>query len=282
MTSHFIETNGIRLHYLDHGSSDGPTLVLAHGLTANAHFFDAMVAEGLSEDLRVLAVDLRGRGLSDKPETGYAMEEHAQDVVGLVEALGIDSYVMGGHSFGGMLTYYMAVHHPQRMRRCVVLDAPSEVDPRIAEQIKPSLARLDMTLPSFDVYLAAIKQLPYYDSWWDPRMEAYFRADVVDVADGVRPRSSAAHIAEAVDRVNDIDWPAIVAGIDKPTLLLRATGDFGPPGSPPLLSREVAERAVARLGEATLIDVDGNHMTAFFGPSAATVTAAVRRFVLEG
>ena len=282
MTSRRIETNGITLHCLDHGvAAPGElTVVLAHGLSANAHFFDAMVAEGLADGIRVLSVDLRGRGLSDKPDRGYSMDEHARDIVGLVEHLGIERYVMGGHSFGGLLTYYMAVHHRDRISKCVVLDAPSEVDPRIAEQIKPSLARLGVTLPSFEAYLSSVKQLPYYEGWWDPRMDAYFRADVEDVPDGVRPRSSEAHIAEAVDRVNDIDWPSTVSRVTLPTLLVRAAGSF-PPGSPPILSREAAEVAVSRLRSGELVDVDGNHMTAFFGDGAARVTAAVRSFILR-
>jgi pimeloyl-ACP methyl ester carboxylesterase len=60
------DTNGIHLHYLDY-PGDGPTLILMHGLTANAHSFAGLIRAGLSPQLPVLAVDLRGRGLSDCP-----------------------------------------------------------------------------------------------------------------------------------------------------------------------------------------------------------------------
>ena len=80
-------SNGIRLHYLDHGG-DGPMLVLAPGLTANAHSFDGLVHAGLGSAARVLALDLRGRGESDQPPSGYAMEDHARDVLGFLDALG--------------------------------------------------------------------------------------------------------------------------------------------------------------------------------------------------
>ncbi len=62
----FVSTNGIRLHYLDH-PGEGPPLVLMPGLTANAHSFDGLINSGLSPSLRVLALDMRGRGLNDKP-----------------------------------------------------------------------------------------------------------------------------------------------------------------------------------------------------------------------
>ena len=106
MTDRFIETNGIRLHYLEHGG-DGPTLILTHGLTANAHSFDGLIGAGLATGIRVLSVDLRGRGESDKPESGYTMADHAADMLGMFDTLDIDSVILGGHSFGGLLTYYL-------------------------------------------------------------------------------------------------------------------------------------------------------------------------------
>ena len=83
---HFAQVNGIRLHYLDHKGGD-PVLVLMPGLTSNAQSFDGLVGAGLSPALRVLALDLRGRGLSDKPVSGYSLAAHAADVIGLLDVL---------------------------------------------------------------------------------------------------------------------------------------------------------------------------------------------------
>ena len=79
--SRYVEANGPRLHYLDSGGS-GPPFVLVPGLSANAHSFDGLLAAGLGEALRVLAFDARGRGLSAKPASGYAMADHAADLLG--------------------------------------------------------------------------------------------------------------------------------------------------------------------------------------------------------
>ena len=103
--------------------------MLAPGLTANAHSFDGLMRAGLGDVARVIALDLRGRGESDAPPSGYAMEDHARDVLGLLDALGLERVVMGGHSFGGLLTYWLAANHPERVERCVVLDAPAVVEP---------------------------------------------------------------------------------------------------------------------------------------------------------
>ena len=65
-TQRFVQTNGLQLAYLDHHDSDSlETLILMPGLTANSHSFDGFITAGLSQSARVLALDLRGRGLSE-------------------------------------------------------------------------------------------------------------------------------------------------------------------------------------------------------------------------
>jgi len=280
VSDRFATTNGIRLHYLDHGG-DGPVLVLAPGLTANAHSFDGVVRAGLGRAARVLALDLRGRGESDQPPSGYAMEDHAADVLGLLDALGLERVVMGGHSFGRLLTYWLAANHPERVERCVVIDAPAKADPAILEQIKPALDRLGHVYASWAEYLALVRAMPYFaDGGWDDDVEGYFRADVRVGPDGsVQARSRPEHIREAVEGTLAVDWPALVARIDQPVLLLRAPESFGPPGSPPLLSRDDAERTVALLRDGRLVDGIGNHMTFVFGRGAEVLTGAIAEFL---
>lgn len=282
----FVETNGIRLHLLEHGG-DGPPLILMPGLTGNAHFFDALVAEGLAPAVTVLALDLRGRGLSDKPDDGYTMADHAADVVGLLDALGIARAQLGGHSFGGLLTCYVAATYPDRVARCLVLDAPVTTErraaDRVVEQIGPSVARLGQPSPSWDAYLAAVKEQPYYVGWWDRHIEGYYRADVEELADGsVRPRSRPEHIAQCIAGARAITWVDVIGRVTQPTLYVRTTDPYGPPGSPPLMSPEAAEHAVSRFRDATLAEVPGNHMTGFFGTSAAAVVKAINAFLHEG
>jgi pimeloyl-ACP methyl ester carboxylesterase len=279
MTDRYVETNGIRLHYLEYGSGD-PTLILTHGLTANAHSFDGLIEAGLATAMRVLSVDLRGRGESDKPESGYTMMDHAVDLLGLLDALDLDSVTLGGHSFGGLLTYYLAANHPDRVNRCVVLDAPAEVHEGILDQIKPSLDRLEVVLPSWEHYLDLIKAMPYYDGWWDPTIEAFYRADVRDNADGtVQAKSDPGHIRQAVEGTLTVDWPQLVSTIDQPTLFLRATDPFGPPGAPPIVPEDQGRATIERIRNSRLESIPGNHITYLFGSSAPRLVAAIREFV---
>ena len=230
--------------------------------------------------MRVLSIDLRGRGRSDKPDTGYTMDDHAADLLGMFDAKGFDRVTLGGHSFGGLLTYFLAANHPDRVDRCIVLDAPAEVHEGILEQLKPSLNRLETTFPSWDDYLDLVKAMPYYDGWWDPTIEAFYRADVQENPDGtVQARSHAWHIRPAVEGTLAVDWPRLVSTIEQPTLFLRATDPFGPAGAPPIVPEDQGKITIERIRDSRLESIPGNHITYLFGSSAPLVVAAIREFL---
>jgi len=273
------QVNNIQLHYLDHSGENG-LLVLMPGLTANAHSFDGLIAAGLSPALRVLALDLRGRGLSDKPKNGYSMADHAADVLGLLDALDIQRAVLGGHSFGGLLSLYMAARYPDRVSKLVVIDAAGSMHPQVRELIKPSVDRLGRVLPSWDAYIAAMKQMPFYQGWWDPTIENFYRADIEIRADGtVKPRSRPEAIIEAVDKALAEDWAKHIAAVKQPMLLLNALGPFGQPGVPPVLPREQALETVKTVADGHYVEVPGNHMTMLFGKGAQRIVGEIIDFI---
>lgn len=275
----FIQANGIQLHCLDHPGGE-PPLVLMPGLTANAHAFDGLIKAGLSPALRVLALDLRGRGLSDKPDSGYGIAEHAADVLDLLDALGLRQVVLGGHSFGGLLALYMAARYPERVGKLVIIDAAGSFHPQVRELIQPSLERLGTVLPSWDAYLSAVKRMPFYQDWWDPTIESYYRADVEIRDDGtVKPRSRPEAISQALDQVLAEDWPGHLTAIRQPMLLLNALGAYGPPGTPPVLPREQALETIAAVPDGRYVEVPGNHMTMLFGEGAQRMVEAILGFV---
>jgi pimeloyl-ACP methyl ester carboxylesterase len=277
----FVEANGIHLHYLDH-PGEGPVLVLAHGLTANAHFFDDLVRAGLAPALHVLCVDLRGRGLSDKPGLGYSMDEHAADLLGALDALGLERVLLGGHSFGGLLTLHVAALAPERVECALVLDVPAEVHAGVLEQIGPSLDRLDRAYPSRADYLEFVRSLPYFSDEWNDGLAAFYDAELEELPDGtVRSGCRPEHIRQAVEGTLAQDWPAIAARVECPTLLLRTTDSFGPPGAPPIMSEDDARRTLARLPSGSLVEVPGNHITFAFGPRAPRVVDELLAFARD-
>src|SRR5437763_17007629 len=96
----YLTVGAVKIHYLD-APGGSPPIVMMHGLSANAHCFAGLIGAGLSPKFRVVAPDLRGRGKTDKPETGYSMADHASDVLALLDSLGLNKVILGGHSFGG-------------------------------------------------------------------------------------------------------------------------------------------------------------------------------------
>lgn len=281
MMDRMINTNDIQLHALDHPGGE-PTLVYLPGLTANAYLFEGVAQAGLSPRFCILALDLRGRGLSDKPESGYTMADHAADVIGVLDAAGIEQATLVGHSFGGLLSMYIAANHPERVARIVIIDAAkSATDPKIAEMIRPSLDRLGVTLPSVNAYLAAMKQMPFLDGYWDNSLEAYFRADMRVNDDGTaQAQATPEAIGAVIDGILAEDWEAIINGIRCPVLLINATDPYGPPGSPPIVTEEDARETAGQIANCQYVHVPGNHVTMVFGGNAKHVARAISEFVL--
>jgi pimeloyl-ACP methyl ester carboxylesterase len=116
-----FDSNGVRIHYLDEG--EGEPVLLIHGYTATATLNWGIpgILKNLAVDHRVIALDNRGHGRSDKPED---MEDYGaqmvEDAVRLLDHLGIESAHVVGYSMGGMITLKMSVTHPDRMRSAVI------------------------------------------------------------------------------------------------------------------------------------------------------------------
>ena len=277
----FIRTNDIQIAYDDQGTG-APTLILLHGLTANRRSFDGLLAAGLADGRRVVRVDLRGRGDSDKPETGYHMRDHAADVLGLLDALDTQRPVLVGHSFGGLLALYLALHHPERIAKIAILDVGLQAtDPAVLPKIKPSLDRLGTVMPSAEVYIEAIKQSAYYaDGFWTEGLEQYYRADLETLEDGqVRTRVYGAGIEEAVQHIIADDWADIMRRVPRPTLLIHAPEPFGTGDAPPILTPAGAQETVDLIPDCQYQRVTGHHITMIFGEHAAGVVTAIDDFI---
>ncbi|MFW5749051.1 MAG: alpha/beta fold hydrolase [Chloroflexota bacterium] len=277
-----VKTNGIQLAYQDFPALDNSdrTLVLMHGLSANAHIFDGLIKAGLNRTMRVILPDLRGRGQSDKPDGGYAMHDHATDLVGLLDALGLDEAIIGGHSFGGLVTMYTGANYPDRVQKMVILDS-GLLQPNVREIIKSSLDRLGMTYDSFDAYLETIKSAPYFAGGnWHDDMVSYYRADVKELDNGqVTPRANPHAIEEAAVRGLEEDWPALMAQADQPAILLHAAEPFTP-GGPSVLKTEDARQTADLLQNCQFKIVPGHHLTMLFGANAGTLVDAITQFVM--
>ncbi|HYA87699.1 MAG TPA: alpha/beta hydrolase [Nitrospirota bacterium] len=129
------ETNGISIHYTRTGGNK-PPLILLHGLTANGVCWTAL-AQALEGEYDVIMPDARGHGKSSVPDYGYRYEDHANDVVDLINALRLPPPILIGHSMGGMTAAVVASRNP-KLLRCLILADPAFLSPKVQCEIHDS------------------------------------------------------------------------------------------------------------------------------------------------
>jgi pimeloyl-ACP methyl ester carboxylesterase len=120
-SSRYIETAEVRIHAVVGG--DGPPILLIHGWPGSWYYW-RLVMPGLARDFKVVAVDQRGIGLSDKPEHGYDAATLAGDMVAVMEALGDKRFAVVGVDTGMLIAYAVAADHADRVERLAVGEAP--------------------------------------------------------------------------------------------------------------------------------------------------------------
>ena len=135
-----VTVNGLNLHYLDWGNSGATHLVLLHGLRGHAHSWDD-VSQAVCEKFHVIALDQRGRGDTDWAKDGdYSGEAYVSDFSGFVDALGLQTFILAGHSMGGRNSMSYTGRNPQRVQKLVIVDIGPAIDPngstRITDEIK--------------------------------------------------------------------------------------------------------------------------------------------------
>ncbi len=124
LTHRTIETNGIRMHVAEAGV--GPLVVLCHGFPESWYSWRHQLAALADAGYRVVAPDMRGYGLTDRPEAidQYTLFHLVGDIVGLVDALGADDAVIAGHDWGAPVAWLAALLRPDRFRGVVGLSVP--------------------------------------------------------------------------------------------------------------------------------------------------------------
>ncbi|MFL5873834.1 MAG: alpha/beta fold hydrolase [Solirubrobacterales bacterium] len=120
VSHHWIDARGIRFHYAEAGSGDEVVLCL-HGWPQ--HWYEwRHLMPALADRYRVIALDLRGYGWSDAPPSGYAKEDMADDVLAVLDALGIERVKLVGHDWGAWIGFLLALKAPQRFERYLALN----------------------------------------------------------------------------------------------------------------------------------------------------------------
>ena len=129
-----LQVNGISLHVEDRGGAK-PVLLL-HGWPDSGHLWRNQIPLLAANGFRAIAPDLRGFGRSDRPDgvAAYSLRNAVSDVVGVLNALGVDAADVVGHDWGAAVAWFTATLHPDRVRRLVVLSVPHPLAPPTLRQ----------------------------------------------------------------------------------------------------------------------------------------------------
>ena len=235
-----ISGDGVQLAFGFWPGRGAPVIGL-HGLTAS-HMNFVGIAEQLAGRCPLFALDLRGRGDSDKPGGPYGLAQHARDVAAAMRAMGLGPSTVVGHSMGAFVATALAAQEPSLVSALILIDGGYVPDSTnsAAEGLNAALAlrinQLRQTYPSRQAYREFWRTQPHFPSEeWNSWVESFLDYEVGGDSP-VQPKASEAAVRADMGEVLQRD--AITErlhAIRVPTLLLRAESGFVP-GQPPLFS----------------------------------------------
>jgi pimeloyl-ACP methyl ester carboxylesterase len=249
------------------GEGERDTVFCIHGLTANCRSWDR-IAAALAPDYPVLTMDLRGRGLSDKPPKGYSIAQHMRDIACVLEDQELQQVTLMGHSLGAFTSLAFAARYPHLIKKLILVDAGGYLTKtqwdNIEMAIKPSLARLGQTFPSFDDYTEPLKQAPFLQPW-TTFLDTYFRYEMEEVKGGLRSRTEGAHMLEEISNIRQFDAPSFYSRIECPVLILRAPHGILSDDDI-VLNEKAVEKMLQEISHVRRLDCEGtDHYSILFG-----------------
>jgi pimeloyl-ACP methyl ester carboxylesterase len=183
----FTTVNGLRFHYVKWASESGPVLrqpiVLLHSGLASGHCWD-LVAPLLAEaGFEVVAPDLRGRGLSDKPPSGYDLRTIAEDVGAFIQSIYPGQVAVVGHSYGGYAALALGAIYPNLLSKLILVDGGIwSAEGETWEQFARGMEAITWQYPSLSAYLDA--QREGADLFWSPEVARALTTTVQTEPDG--------------------------------------------------------------------------------------------------
>lgn len=246
--------NGVNLRYVEAGKGD-PAILFVHGWTCNLTDWRFQIDE-FAKEHRVVALDLRGHGQSDKPDQDYTIAGFADDVVAFIEERGLVLPLIVGHSMGGMIAHNVVRRRPEIALGLVLVD--SNVIPP-SEALHGRLARVGAALKT-DSYRDVARGFissAMFDEGSDPAMKARVVAGMIETPQRVMHSALASLFEEAGKHSG---------AMPVPTLFLRAST---------LINS--ADEIKARFPNIEVREIEGAHFSQLERPKE--VNDAIRNFI---
>ena len=239
-----IDTGRIVLNVRESG--DGPLMLFFHGITANSGTL-APLAARFSDRFHTVAVDQRGHGLSDKPETGYAADDYADDIAALIRTLDQGPAILVGHSLGARNSAVAAANYPELVRSVVAIDFTPYIEKEVFDVLEARVnggAQTFDDLAAVEAYLAA-----RYPNIPAPAIRIRAETGYAPAEGGLRPLASPEAMAQTADGLR-ADLTQTYRDLRKPVLVMRG-------GISKLVSADALEKTRALRPDFPVVVVPG-------------------------
>jgi len=270
----YVTLDHLRFHYYVWGN-EGPPIILLHATGFHGYVWKP-IAESLSRDHHVLALDQRGHGDSAKPDSGYEWEGFANDLYQFLVRLHLNAVTAIGHSAGATAIAVCAARHPGRIRRAVLIDpilVPAAAEGRTFENPLSHRARKRrMIWESRTSMFHSYRTRTPFKGWREDVLWAYIDEGTVPRADGhIELKCPGTIEAQIYDMASHLDGFAVLPHVDIPVLVIRGE-------STDAFAEAFAARAVSLLPQGQLKTITKTtHFVPMERPDA--VKRAVRTFI---
>ena len=221
--SRFVKVRGIRLRYVDWGG-DGPTMLLLHGDMRTSRSWDA-VARRLSDEYRVMALDMRGHGDSDWTPRGYRFSERVDDLAAFCEAMELREVIGVAHSTGGVVMALCAQKHQGMFSRLALMEPMVVVDDRFHKMVAGREHAERSTWKSREALHDYLKQHPATSNWHPEVLRDVVAHEAYEREDGLYDMKWSSATFNWKDRDGDhVDLKPVFAELGLPILFIRSSG----------------------------------------------------------
>ena len=237
-----VQTARLTFEIRTSGSTDGVPLLLLHGSHATSRWWEPFFAI-LPESIYAVAPDLRGCGQSTHTQDGYEIEDQAEDVAGLVQALSLSDFDLVGHGSGGAIAIEYALRYSQRLRSLILVDSVPIEGAFTPLQGLQLLSQMREDRSMLEQALSTLFPLVPPPTMTEKEFEGFFE-QLVDDAAAMAPAAFTA-VAEALGRWNRVEE---AHRLTLPTLLLLGTEDI-------IIERDAATRSLLAIPGASNLEI---------------------------
>ncbi len=246
VTERLLDLRGLRFHYRDWGGSGLP-VVLLHGLASNARIWD-LTAPLLARRFRVLALDQRGHGLSDRRDEGYDFPSISGDLTALIEALGLERPGLVGHSWGGNVALQFAADHPEAVSWLALVDGGfleiSAFEGMTWERVQQLMAPPPLDGVKLSAFLQGARAWPDLKEVWNDDVQSIVLANFrIDEDETIHPHLTRENHLKILRSLWEQKPSELWADLRCPVLLVPATRQSADPRSAVWL--EAKRKAIA-------------------------------------